>query len=199
MSRRDRIVVGLVGAVAGGKSTVSAFFRQLGATGADADAIGHDVLDRPAVRRAVARAFGRDVVVDGRVDRQALAPRVFAGAASLRRLNAIVHPHIARELRSRIAKSRGVFIVDAALLQETGADAWCDAVVYVDTPRRVRLARAASRGWPPGEMRRRERFQWSAAKKRSAADYVIDNSGSLADTERQVHALYDRFVRSLQP
>lgn len=198
MMRRKRLVVGLVGAVASGKSTVARLFRKFGAVTADADRIAHAVLDRPAVRRAVARAFGPAILAGGRLDRRALGQRVFRSPPDLRRLNAILHPHVRRDLLRRMRSARGVFVIDAPLLQETGADAWCDVVVYVDVPRRVREARAVARGWPPGEIRRRERFQWSPVRKRAGADCIIRNGGSVVETERQVRRIYRTLAKSTQ-
>jgi len=190
--------VGLVGGVACGKSMAASFFRQLGARCVDADSIARQVLGRPAVRRALARAFGPSVVAGGRIDRRGLAEKAFRTGRSVRRLNAIVHPHIAREMRRRIRAARGVVLVDAPLLQEAGIDGWCDAVVYVDAPRRQRAARAAARGWPPGELARRERLQWSAARKRAGADHVVDNGGTKAAARRQIGKLYREFIQALQ-
>ncbi|MBI2933252.1 MAG: dephospho-CoA kinase [Planctomycetes bacterium] len=196
--QRPKLVVGLVGGVAGGKSTVAALFRKLGAGCVHADEIAHRALNRPSIRRAVARAFGPDVLTDDEVDRRALARRAFRSARDIRRLNAIVHPQVVREIRAKIRAARGLLIVDAALLQETGADAWCDVVVYVDTPRKAREARARRRGWSLEELRRRERLQWSPARKRAGADIIIRNGGSLAATKRQVERLYLKLVKPFQ-
>jgi dephospho-CoA kinase len=142
-------------------------------------------------------AFGRDILSESCVDRRALAARAFRSPADVRRLNALVHPHVARVIRRQIRAARGVFILDAALLQEAGADAWCDRVVHVHAPRSVRERRAAIRGWPAGDLRRRERYQCSTALKRARADHVIDNSGPPAAAQRQVERLYRMFVQLL--
>ncbi len=169
---------------------MASLFRKLGAVIVDADAIAHDVLARPAVRRTLARAFGDDLIEGGRVNRASLAVRAFRSQTSVRRLNAITHPHIGREIRARVRRARGVVLIDAPLLQEAGLDAICDAVVFVDAPRRLREARAASRGWTRADLRRRERFQWTATRKRARAGYIVKNGGSLESTARQVQSIF---------
>ena len=192
-----RLIVGLAGGVGSGKSTVARLFRKMkrSARILDADVLGHRVLSRPEIRRALADAFGPEIL-DGRgVDRRALAKAAFGSPAAVKRLNRIVHPAILDEIRAVIGRTRGWLILDASLLFETGLDALCDRVVYVDAPLAIRRRRArVARGWPPGELERRERFQWRPARKRARADDVIDNAGPVARTERQIRNI----VRELE-
>jgi len=186
-----RLVVGLAGGVGSGKSTVAAIFIKQGARGIDADALGHRVLDLPAVRAGLVRDWGGGILQDGRVDRAALARLAFRSRKSVARLNRRVHPEILKEIRRRIAKARGWVILDAALLFETGADALCDKVVFVSAPRALRARRVRSRGWGPGELKRRERFQLPVVYKKKKADYVIDNAGPTSRTEAQIRNICD--------
>ncbi len=89
-----------------------------------------------------------------------------------------------------IARSRGMVVLDAPLLFETGADRMCDAIVFLDAPRRLRRLRATKRGITPGEAARRERLQWSTASKKRRADYVIDNTGPISRTKEQARKIY---------
>jgi dephospho-CoA kinase len=183
-----RLVVGLSGGVGSGKSTVARILRRLKrARVIDADAVGHRVLARPAVRRRLAAIFGREILGrEGAIDRRELARRAFRSREALGRLNRATHPAILREIRRELAAARGWVVLDASLLFESGADALCDRVIFVDAPRRVREERTAARGWPPGERARREGFQWTPAAKKRKADVVIDNAGPVARTERQL-------------
>jgi dephospho-CoA kinase len=184
-------VVGLAGGVGSGKSTVAALFRKWGARVVDADAIGHGVLGDPALRRRLVRTWGELVLRDGRIDRAALSRRVFQSPRSVARLNRMVHPAILRRIRRELRAARGWVVLDAALLFETGLDRLCDRVVFVDAPLGLRIRRTAGRGWEPGELRRRERFQWRVAYKKKKADYVLNNAGRQSHTERQARKIYD--------
>jgi dephospho-CoA kinase len=192
-----RLIVGLAGGIGSGKSTVAALFRRLrGARVIDADVVGHRVLDRPAVKRRLVRAFGSGILGrDGEVDRSALARAAFRSRAAAGRLNRATHPAILREIRRELAASKGWVVLDASLLFETGADALCDRVVYVEAPSALRRDRTARRGWAPGERERRERLQAGPAAKKRSSDYVIDNAGPqgrTADQVRKIVAELDR-------
>ncbi|MHC4606252.1 MAG: dephospho-CoA kinase [Planctomycetota bacterium] len=198
---RPTVVIGLTGGIGSGKSAAASIFREMGARVVDADAIGHRVLGEPAVRRALARAFGEEVLHGGRIDRAAVARRAFAGPASVRRLNRIVHPRIRREVVRRLNAARrrgGPVVLDAALLMEKGSDRFCDVLVYVDAARKVRTRRLKKRGWSPGELRRRENAQWPAGRKRARADYIIRNGGSRAALRAQVGGVLRKILSQYQ-
>lgn len=187
----NRLVVGLAGGIGSGKSAVARIFRRVtGARVIDADVVGHRVLARPAMRRRLRRLFGEGILgKDGNIDRRALARTAFGSQSSARRLNRAMHPAILREIRREIAGEKGWVLLDASLLYETGADALCDRVVFVDVPRALRAERTAARGWPAGEWARRERLQAPAAYKRKRADYRVDNAGPVDRTARQVRKI----------
>ena len=157
----------------------------------DADALGHRLLDAPRVRARLVRLFGPGLLRGRRIDRRALAVEAFQSRRSVERLNRTVHPAILRAIRAEIRRTRDMIVLDAALLFETGADALCDRVIYVDLPRAVRARRVRSRGWAAGELARRERFQRPPAYKRKRADYVIDNAGTRAGTTSQAKEIFD--------
>ena len=190
------LVLGLAGGVGSGKSLVAELLAKRGAGVVDADAIGHRVLGRPQIRARLARAWGPGILRGEKVDRGALARAAFRSRGSVERLNRIVHPAILRDIRKRLAASRRWMVLDAALLFESGADRLCDRVIFVGAPRSLRTRRVAARGWPPGELRRRERFQGSLAYKKKKADYVLDNTGSKSRTEQQIEKILDDLRRT---
>lgn len=191
-------VVGLIGSIGGGKSEAAAAFRAIGVRTVSADELAHRVLDLPDTRRRLVRWLGPEVVRGGRVDRAAVAGRVFADPEARAKLERLIHPRVKRALAAETAraKRRGILVVlEVPLLLETGTDRWCDAVVYVDAPRKVREARVrASRGWTAAELARRERAQWPARRKRARADYVIDNGGSRAALRKRIEEVHRRLV-----
>lgn len=197
---------GLTGGVASGKSTVARYFETLGAYIVDADRIGHEQIEpgRPAYREIVCH-FGESILaLDGSIDRKKLGSIVFANAKQLLALNAIVHPRIiARQeelIRERHATDpRGVIIVDAALIYESGIGsnlrkivvAWCRPEQQVE-----RLV--AKKGIMVEDAQRRIRAQMPVEEKRRRADYVIDCSGTLEETYRQAEAIYAELRRIVE-
>lgn len=197
------LVIGVAGGVASGKSVVSQKLQQLGAKLLNADQLGHEVLEEPEVREAIRREWGNEVFTpDGKVDRAALARRVFApppeGPQQLTTLERITHPRIGARLQAQIeqwsAEGRvAAAVLDAAVMFKTGWHRACDRIVFVDAPYEIRLARARNRGWSEEHFASREAAQLPVEQKKQFADTIIDNSGELSDAWEQV----ERFWRSL--
>lgn len=165
----------------------------------DADAIAHRVLKLDAVRRRLRRSFGTSVFHGVRVDRRKLARRAFRNPSDAAQLNRIVHPEIRRQVQTslRIVRKRGgIALLDAALLLETGADRWCDELIFVDSPASLRARRVRRRGWDSRELRRRERLQWPLREKKKRAGFVIRNTAGLPDLKAQVHAIWQGIRKS---
>lgn len=197
-------VIGIVGGIASGKSTVSAELQRLGAEVLDADRAGHEVLRLPHVRNAVSEHFGPSVVgADGEIDRRRLAGIVFArtaeGANHLAQLERLTHPEIGRRLQELLADLREsesvkAVVLDAPVLMKAGWDDFCDKIVYVEAPLEQRLKRAEARGWTKEDFSAREAAQESLDTKRRRADWIIDNSGSLQSTRAQIEQLWRSWV-----
>ena len=181
-------VIGITGGIGSGKSTVASMLAELGAEVIDADALGHEALRRDDVKEQLREAWGEGVFdASGEVDRRALAAEAFGGESQARRLNAIVHPPILAEIRRQVQACRAkALVLDAALLIESGLDAICDVVVFVDAPAAVRRERVAARGWTDRELQNREARQSSIEEKRKRSQYVIENGTARENTLAQV-------------
>jgi dephospho-CoA kinase len=202
MEKPSRPVIGLIGGIGSGKSLVACMLRELGCPVIDADAVGHLLLERPEVVRALVGRFGSDIVgPDGKVVRSVLGSRAFADRESLARLNRIVHPSLRVELSRRIEEFRAdasageALVLDAALLLETDWHELCSVLVFVDAPREQRGRRVArDRGWPAAELDRRENLQKPLDIKRARSVYILENSSSVSRLRRQVRLLYQCLV-----
>jgi dephospho-CoA kinase len=198
-------ILGLLGGVASGKSTVAEMFRKLGAAVLDADRAGHEVLRMPAVRAAIGGRWGKDVIgPDGEVDRSALARIVFAkppdGPRQLAELEKITHPEIRKRLLAEadeMAKQGApVIILDAPVMLKAGWNKLCDALAFVECPADQRLDRAAARGWTVEEFRRREASQETVEEKKALADFVLDNSQDVSYIQAQVERCWQLLLKA---
>lgn len=201
MSASTPPIVGLIGGVASGKSTVARLLQSHGALWLDSDSMAHAVLNSPEVLELISGRFGREVVQsDGRADRQKLASLVFGSgeqlAQNLAWLQSIIHPRVRELTEVRIeseAAGHPLVLIDAPLLLEAGWGPRCQRILFVDTPLERRQQWAIDRGWPAEEINRREAAQMPLDEKRRHATDVITNDGSIANLELQV----DRFIQSL--
>lgn len=195
--------VGLTGGIACGKSVVRGLLAARGAFTVDADEIVHELLGAGTeISRRVGEAFGSDILTDaGAIDRKKLGAIVFADAEARARLTAIVHPAVFDEGARRLAEAerRGerVAIVDAALMIETGSHRRYDRLIVVHCPRAEQIERLKARsGFSEEEATLRVDAQMPAEEKKHYADFAIDTSGTLEDTERQVDRIWDRLSRA---
>lgn len=192
------VVIGVTGGIASGKSVVCRVFEELGGVVIDADRIGHEILTRPDVRDRLVEAFGHDILSSrGVVDRRILGTLVFSNPTARERLNRIVHPPLLTEIRRQIAALRssgfnGMIVVDAALLIEWGPADLVDVVIVVTALESLQVARLMERnGLSAEEAAQRVSSQSSAAERARWADYLIENSGSIEETERQARVIWE--------
>lgn len=189
-------LVGLTGGIGSGKSTVAALLRARGLPVFDADRAARD-LTAPGTPglAAVVAAFGPDLLLpDGTLDRPALARLVFADPAARNRLERILHPRVdaaaADWLAARAAEKSTLCIYEAALIFETGRDAWLDGVIAVVADTETRVRRVVERdGTPPEQVRARIAAQFDDDARRRRARWVVVNDGTLAELEQRVDAL----------
>lgn len=172
-----------------------------GAAAIDADAVVHDLLaGDDGVRAAVAARFGGVVGGGGAIDRAALARAVFADAAALAALEAILHPRVGEAIDAWLeGVDAPIAVVEAVKLVEAGLAARLDAVwiVVAAAPERARRLRA--RGWDDGEIARRMAAAPPLAPRLAVATEVIDNTGTPAATAVQLAAALARLVPAAAP
>jgi dephospho-CoA kinase len=191
--------IGLTGGIGSGKSEVSRLLASRGALVIDADLLAREVVE-PGTSglAAIVEAFGPDVLTDdGALDRPALGARVFGDDAARRSLEAIVHPRVrarAAELESGAA-SDAIVVHDIPLLVESGQADSFDGVIVVDAPVELQVRRLVERrGMAESAARDRIAAQASREQRAGVADWIVDNTGSLADLEVAV----DRIWRDLR-
>ena len=188
-------MIGLTGGIASGKSTVGRMLAELGAEVVDADQLAREVVapGTPGLQEVVA-AFGPGMLAaDGTLDRRKLAELVFSQPAERRRLEAILHPRIARLAQERLARARGPLAVyQAPLIFETGREAEFEGTVLVDCDADLQVLRLRQRDHlDEAAARSRLEAQMDRAQRRRRATWVVDNSGSPEETRDQVVRLWE--------
>ena len=192
--------VGLTGGIGAGKSEVSRRLVAKGAVLIDGDAIAREVV-RPGTPglAAIVAEFGADVLLpDGTLDRPKLGRIVFNDPEQLAKLNAITHPLIGRRSQELFesAPEDGIVVYDMPLLVENNLGSLHDAVIVVDVPVEVQLERLVKlRGMTEEDARSRIAAQATREQRHAVADYLVDNTGSLADLDARVDEIWADLVK----
>ncbi|GAB6065492.1 dephospho-CoA kinase [Aquifex pyrophilus] len=188
--------VGLTGNIGCGKSTVADMFRSLGAYVMDADKVIHSFYRKGhPVYEKVVSLFGREILDEkGNIDRKKLADIVFKDKEKLKKLEEITHKALYEEIE-KVLKNLSedtIFILEASLLVEKGSYKNYDKLIVVYAPYEVCKERALRRGMSEEDFERRWKNQMPIEEKVKFADYVIDNSGSLEETFKQVKEVFEK-------
>jgi len=191
--------IGLTGGIGSGKSTVAEMFAALDVPVLDLDRVGQDVVQAgsPGLNKLV-KVFGTDVLnQDGSLNRKALGQRCFADAERTAKLNAVMHPLIWQAEEDWLGQQQGDYVViEASVLLESGGVGRMDAVIVVLADVALRCQRVLRRGrQSESEFEAVVSRQCDDIDRRRAADYVIDNSGSLTALQQQVLNIHTALQR----
>ena len=192
--------VGLTGGIGSGKSSVSKLFSKWGAYIFDADSIAKEILNNNETAQGeIIAEFGTDILDgSGNIDKQKLARIAFQDENHQLRLNTIIHPYVFTEIDSKFDiilsnKKHEIFVVDAALIYESGADTHMDYIIVVTSHLRLRTQRVMERGGlTREEFLSRLDLQWPDEDKVHMADFVIHNNGTENDLLEESQKVFDR-------
>ena len=196
-------LIGILGGVASGKSTVAAEFAKLGCAVVDADAIAHELLAEGRVHDELVRLFGLEIVdALGRIDRKRLANTVFSDGARLRALEKVIHPRVlerTEELIRQYDREAHVkaIVLDMPLLVEVGWAERCDKLVFVKCDRRRRMERAKAKDLlDESDIKIRENFQISLDRKAGLADNTVDSNSDFSTLVRQIKDIFSDITKN---
>ena len=200
-SSGNKPIIGILGGIGSGKSTVANEFAKLGCAVIDADKIAHALLDEPGVRDEVVSLFGRGILGPaGEIDREKLAEAAFADAEKLSSLNGIIHPVVLERAERLIREYRGqeqvkAIVLDMPLLVEVGWHKRCDRLIFVECEPQLRAKRAKKAGFADKEqLKIRENFQISLDNKKGVVDNTIDNNSDFSALVRQVADIFSSTI-----
>ena len=191
--------IGLTGGIGSGKSSVSQHFKKWGAHIFDADTVAKNILNNNEIaQNEVISEFGTDVLgANGRIDKSKLSRIVFQDEDNQLTLNTIIHPYVFTEIDKDfdLTLSKGendIFVVDAALIYESGADTHMDYVIVVTSHLGLRIERVLARGdLSRDEFLKRVELQWSDEEKVQMADFIILNNSSEDNLLEEAKKTYD--------
>ncbi|HPF85895.1 Dephospho-CoA kinase [bioreactor metagenome] len=194
------LALGVTGDVGAGKSTLTRFWKEMGASVLDADDIVRSLWKRPHVIGEAVSRWGRGVAdTGGNILPGEIASRAFSSAEDYAWLCGLLHPLVRIEMERMSASLEGWVVAEIPLLFEGGVPQWIDATVYLAAPEEKRRERNSSRGWTAGEIIRRESFLLPSEEKKRRADVVLENAGTLENLREtaEKHALFFRRLAGL--
>ena len=194
--------VGLTGGIGSGKSELSRFFEKWGAYIFDADKEAKIIIDtKEFVQKEIIAEFDTNILnAENKIDRKKLARIAFQDEGHQLRLNSIMHPYVFQEIDKQFdnvssANKHKIFVVDAALIYESGADTHMDFVIVITSLLRFRAERAMGRGNMTREdFMKRVDLQWTDEDKAHMADYIISNNNSLEDLKKDARKIFDKLI-----
>ena len=192
MNNGDKPIIGILGGIGSGKSTVAAEFTKMGCAVIDADKIAHKALEDPGIKTKITDLFGRDIInPSGKIDRKKLAGIVFENASQLTLLNEIIHPVVIEHIEQLIKEYKQqnhikAIVLDIPLLIEIGWAKRCSRIIFVDSNEKLRLERAKKLGYNKKQLKIREKYQISLDNKLKLADNIIENNSDFSALVRQI-------------
>ena len=201
-NEKKKCIIGILGGIGAGKSTVAAELAKLGCAVIDADKIAGQLLQTDAVKAQIRSKFGQAVFdANGRIDRKKLAEIAFQGSEKLKLLNRIIHPPALKRAEEMITEceneEKAAIVLDMPLLAEVGWDKRCDKLIFVDCHEKIRLQRLKEPAFfdekplcDEKHLKARENFQISLDNKAKIAHYIIDNNSDFPALVKQVGRIF---------
>ena len=194
--------VGLTGGIGSGKSELSRFFEKWGAYIFDADKEAKIIIDtKESVQKEIIAEFDTNILnAENIIDRKKLARIAFQDEGHQLRLNSIMHPYVFQEIDKQFdnvssANKHKIFVVDAALIYESGADTHMDFVIVITSLLRFRAERAMGRGNMTREdFMKRVDLQWTDEDRAHMADFIISNNNSLEGLKKDARKIFDELI-----
>ncbi len=194
------IIVGLTGGIGSGKTTVAKAFKALGVPVYIADIEAKKLMNRSKViKRKLKALLGDDAYCDGKLNRSYIANIIFNDKSYLERMNAIVHPKVARHFEKWVTKQDASYVIkEVAILFENGSNEQCDYIITVTAPKALRIERLLKRdNTTKDKIEAIMQNQWDDSKKVELSDFVIVNE-TLDNTRLQVNNVHKKILQKIQ-
>lgn len=194
-------VIGILGGIGAGKTTIANEFVKLGCKAIDADKIAHELLDTHPVKEKILDAFGSEIMdSEGKIDRKKLADFAFSDSHKISCLNKIIHPLVLARAEKLIAEYNSqpqikAIVLDMPLLLEVGWEKRCDYLIFVDCDPKIRAERAKKRwNFDKNQLKIRENFQISLDKKAAISDNTVNSNSGFSALVKQVTDIFNCII-----
>ncbi len=191
------MIVGLTGGIGSGKSTVGSMFQKLGVPIYNSDVEAKNLMTRSKkIKKDIEALLGKGSYLNGELNKEYIAKKVFRDKDLLQALNNIVHPAVRRHFKSWCKRQNAPYVIqEAAIIFENGTNDFYDKIILVTSPREIRIQRVVDRDGVTAEaVMERIENQWPDRNKEKLSDFIIENTG-LEATQRQVSQIHHKLLK----
>lgn len=193
-----KMIVGITGSIATGKSIVTNYLKSLGYPIIDSDEIAHRQLEKPAIIQEIIEKIGEEVLMDNKINRSKLGRIVFSDSEKRNMLNQIIHPHVIKEIKKNYSLHQGLIFVDIPLMFEASLEFLVDKIIVVYTSMETQLIRLMTRDKIDEKYAKMKiASQFDIEEKKKKADFLINNEGDISNTYLQVDDILRRLKNEI--
>lgn len=190
------MIIGITGSIATGKSVVTKYLAKKGFPIVDSDLLAQTELDRPETMAELTQHFGEKILENQKINRKTLGAIIFGNAEERLFLNSVIHPKVITRIRELTQDKQKTVFVDVPLLYEAKMEDMFDQVIVVYANSENQLKRLMARDHISEVFARQKiNAQMDVETKKSRADYVINNDGSIKETHRQIDDILRRITK----
>ena len=194
MNLKNKIVIGITGGIASGKTTAASYFHKKGIQIIDADKIGHTILEKEDIKETITATFGKDIVSNNRINRKKLGILVFQNPEKLKILNKIIHPILVKEIKQKLElSSENIIVIDAALLLVWDLDIICNYVILITTKKEAQIYRLMTNQ----KLTKKDVISRINSQKKPTIkkDFIIiENNSTLLSFQEKIQKVYNLII-----
>ncbi|MGK9367881.1 dephospho-CoA kinase [Melioribacter sp. Ez-97] len=187
---KEKLLIGITGGLGAGKSAAGKYFESKGFPVILSDALAKDLMKNdPSIKNELIRLFGNEIYINGELNKELLAEKIFNSQELLSKVNSIVHPptiEATLDLAEKYFGKHDIVFVESALLYEAGMEDLFDFVILIYSPEKLRIERAMKRGMSKDEAIIRMENQMKDEQKKKRADFVIENNSTIEELQKKL-------------
>jgi dephospho-CoA kinase len=197
---RNSLAIGITGILGSGKTTVAKILKKMGFKVVSCDEIVHKLLDKKNIIKKFGEILGNEVIKNNKIDKEKVREIIFNNSEKKKEIENILHPEVFKKIKKEIIdtkKKGGIIFIEIPLLFETKSEKLFDKIMVVSASKKEIKKRLKNK-YSEREIENIWKNQLSLSYKKKKADYIVNNSGSIIKTEKNVKKIVNRLLKEIQ-
>jgi len=197
---RNSLAIGITGILGSGKTTVAKILKKMGFKVVSCDEIVHKLLNKKNIIKKFGEILGNEVIKNNKIDKEKVREIIFNNSEKKKEIENILHPEVFKKIKKEIIdtkKKGGIIFIEIPLLFETKSEKLFDKIMVVSALRKEIKKRLKNK-YSEREIENIWKNQLSLSHKKKKADYIVNNSGSIIKTEKNVKKIVNRLLKEIQ-